>query len=233
MHVKCAILITRQIAETLGAAHKAGLTHRDIKPDNIMITPDDRVKILDFGLVKDEASLSTILTQTGRSLGTPAYMSPEQFKGVKDIDSRSDLYSLGVVLYEMTTGTPPFQGPSSHAFSRQHIEEIPERAFRKNPDIPRNLSLVIDRLLAKLPKDRYHNAEELISDLDRVEEGKPPKKIYKFRKSSRIPWYAWAAGIALFLLVISSIGFFLYKNQQSAKAKAAIDNLIVDARRIA
>jgi len=231
--IEQAMSIARRIAETLGEAHKTGLFHRDIKPDNIIIQADGNVKILDFGLVKDEASLSTVLTQTGRGLGTPAYMSPEQCQGDKKIDGRTDLYSLGVVLYEMATGEQPFKGPTTAAYTRQHIEDIPERAFKRNPRVPENLSLVIDRLLAKKPEDRYQSAEELINDLERINAGKPPLKIYRFKKPRRISPVLIVAGIALAFVILGAGGWFAYGRYQMAKTLTELELALTNAERYA
>ena len=119
-----------------------------------------RVKLLDFGLAKDVKALSTVLSQTGQSLGTPAYMSPEQCTGGQ-VDSRTDIYSLGVCAYHMITGTSPFAGPTTVAYAQQHAEEPPPDILKRNPLCPKNLADCIYRCMAKAAKDRYADCDDL------------------------------------------------------------------------
>jgi serine/threonine-protein kinase len=130
----------RQIAGVLQAAADIGLVHRDLKPQNIIIDSRGNARLLDFGLAKDTAALVSVYSATGQSLDTPPYMSPEQCEGTKEIDSRSDLYSLGATAYHLLTGEPPFAGPTQSAFMRQHLEDIPTPAVKLNPSVPLNLS---------------------------------------------------------------------------------------------
>jgi serine/threonine protein kinase len=158
------VRIGLQMAQGLAAAHARGLTHRDIKPGNILLEPPhDRVKLTDFGLARiaDDAKL----TRTGLVSGTPLYMAPEQALG-EAADPRSDLFSLGTILYEMCAGQPPFQGNSALAILKQ-ITETKHRPLREiNPDVPEWLAEVIDELLAKRPEDRYQSAADLAEVLD-------------------------------------------------------------------
>jgi serine/threonine-protein kinase len=176
------IKMMRQIAAVLEEARQLGLVHRDIKPDNIIVDDEWNVKLLDFGIAKDTKTLDSVLSLTGQTLGTPPYMSPEQCKGAKDIDTRSDLYSLGVVAYQCLSGHVPFPGPTTPAFINQHLTEIPRPLTEANPKIPKNLSQVIDRLLAKDPNNRHQTPVELLEDLNRVERGEAPVKIYHAKK---------------------------------------------------
>jgi len=158
-----AIDIFRQICEGLQAAHEMGVIHRDLKPQNILIDGRGRVAIGDFGLAKslDLASL----TEAGKVIGTPHYMSPEQVKGTA-LDQRSDLYSLGIILYEMLTGTVPFTGSSAYEVMIQRTQRTPRPASDHNPKIPPYLLKILDRCLQPAPKLRYSSAAEILLDLD-------------------------------------------------------------------
>jgi eukaryotic-like serine/threonine-protein kinase len=147
--------IAAQVADALSAAHAAGIIHRDIKPGNIMIEPDGSVKVLDFGIAR--ALDSHTLTQTATVLGTSAYMSPEQALG-QPVDARSDIYSLGCVLYEMLTGEPPFIADVSAAVLHQHVRVEPKPARERNPAIPPALNDLVMQMLAKSPGDRPQTA---------------------------------------------------------------------------
>ncbi len=164
-----AVRIAREVAAGLEAAHAVGLLHRDIKPGNILLeAPKGRVKLLDFGLATPFAPGDTKLTQTGLVVGTPAYMSPEQARAWK-ADHRSDLFSLGVVLYQMCSGQLPFNGPDTMAILTALAMDAPVPVSRLNPKVPLRLELLIDRLLDKDPAGRPQSAGELVADLRSVE----------------------------------------------------------------
>ena len=153
------LYIGSQVANGLKEAHKRGLVHRDIKPGNIMITPDGKVKVTDFGIVSLQNEESDI-TKTGAVLGTASYISPEQAQG-KPVSFESDLYSLGTVLYELIAGKPPFTGDSPIATATKHLTDKPEKLSIYRKDIPKALENAILKLLEKRPSDRFKSAEDL------------------------------------------------------------------------
>ncbi len=172
-----AVSIAVQVAEALAYAHQRGIVHRDIKPPNIMIASDGMVKITDFGIASMRASES--LTQTGMMLGSPKYMSPEQVLG-KRADFRSDIFSLGIILYEMIAGTAPFGGENVTALMYQIVNLAPPAPSVLNFDVPELLDYVVAKMLAKSLEERYQTAAELAQDLHECErqlavrEGVPP-----------------------------------------------------------
>ncbi|MDO5027146.1 MAG: Stk1 family PASTA domain-containing Ser/Thr kinase [Tissierellia bacterium] len=157
------IYYAKQIALALQAAHRKGVIHRDIKPANILINKDDKVKVADFGIAR--VSSQATITYTSSILGTVHYISPEQVKGML-IDNRSDLYSLGVVLYEMATGDVPFDAESPVSIAIKHLQDQPKNISEINPNIDPNLEKIINKLLSKDAAYRYQTATELISNLD-------------------------------------------------------------------
>jgi eukaryotic-like serine/threonine-protein kinase len=159
--------IMRQSAQAIQAAGEVGLVHRDIKPENILVTRRGRVKVADFGLCRDEASEGMGVTQSGVTMGTPLYMSPEQAQG-HATDHRSDLYSLGVTFYHMLSGNPPFRGDSAVSLALKHVREFPRSLLIHRPDLPIEVDRLVMKLMAKSPNDRYQSAAEMLSDLSKL-----------------------------------------------------------------
>jgi len=162
--------IGAHVAAALGYAHKHGVIHRDVKPGNVLITDDGHVKVTDFGIAR-AINTEESLTQTGAVMGTATYFSPEQAEGL-GVDSRSDIYSLGVVLFEMVTGRPPFLGESPVAVASKHVRDNPPAPRELNPQIPPTFEAIILKSMAKDPNHRYTTAEELRADLLRFNEGR-------------------------------------------------------------
>jgi len=222
--VGTAISIAKQVCDGLVEAHRLGVIHRDLKPSNIMIDKAGTVRIMDFGIAR---SLKTKgITGTGVMIGTPEYMSPEQVEG-KEVDQHSDIYSLGIILYEILTGRIPFEGDTPFAIGLKHKSEEPENPRRLNSQIPEDLSRLILKCLEKDRENRYQSAEELCSELTRIEEGIPtterviPKRkpltsreiTVKFSlKKLFMPALAFVAIIAVIILAV-----FLIRKLPSGK----------------
>ena len=180
---KSALTITRQMASALGLAHQRNTLHRDIKPENILFHESGKAVLVDFGIAKD-ADTTSNFTKAGAVVGTPHYMAPERVTG-KSVDARSDLYALGVVLYEMLTGKKLYEGKDTFAISYAHVyDEIPPLPADKA-----HLQPLLDRMLAKSPDDRFQDAEELIAEIDAylAHSATPTGNRPKTRRTSRAP----------------------------------------------
>ncbi len=170
-----AIRYTDGILEALEYSHRAGVVHRDIKPGNVMVTSAGQVKVMDFGIARAVSDSSSTVAETTAILGTAAYFSPEQAKG-EPVDSRADVYSAGVVLYELLTGRPPFRGESPVAVAYQHVSETPLAPSELVETVPRSLDAVALRALAKDPFQRYQDAASFRAALDATRDGRDPSR---------------------------------------------------------
>ncbi|MGW5074380.1 Stk1 family PASTA domain-containing Ser/Thr kinase [Rhodococcus sp. NPDC004095] len=168
-----AMEVIADVCAALDFSHRNGIVHRDIKPANIMINRSGAVKVMDFGIARAISDSSSPMTQTAAVIGTAQYLSPEQARG-EQVDARSDVYSLGCVLFEVLTGEPPFKGDSPVAVAYQHVREDPALPSSVNPDIPRELDSVILKAMSKNPANRYQSAAEMRGDLVRVLGGQRP-----------------------------------------------------------
>ena len=208
-----AVRILRHVASALAYAHKHGVVHRDIKPDNVMLA-DDFALVTDFGVAKalsvSAASGASVLTSTGLAIGTPAYMAPEQAVADPTVDHRADIYAWGVMAYEMLTGLPPFSRATAQATLAAQAVEQPEPIQKKRPGLPPALSALVMRCLEKRPADRPQSASGLLTELDAIATstgGTQPATVASSGKRSLAP--AAIAGVAIVLL--AAVGGFLYK----------------------
>jgi eukaryotic-like serine/threonine-protein kinase len=170
-----AISVTRQVASALQHAHARGFIHRDIKPKNIMMTKTGDVKLADLGLARALSDKEAAEAEAGKAYGTPFYISPEQIRGKVDIGPQADIYGLGATLYHMVTGRVPFHGKNPSEVMHRHLKDELVPPDQVNPSISSGLAQIIELMMAKDPRDRYRNAEELLEDLDEVEAGRLPR----------------------------------------------------------
>ena len=164
--------IAAELADALAFAHRKGVIHRDVKPGNVLLTAAGQVKLTDFGIAANQFDANQGLTQTGSVMGTATYFSPEQAQG-HPVDGRSDVYALGVVLYEMLTGVPPFSGESPVAVAMKHVREVPPPMTTRVPDVPTQLQAIVNAALTKEIESRYQSAEEMRVDLVDFGRGRP------------------------------------------------------------
>ncbi len=253
LDVKRLAAIAVQMADGLAAAHAAGIVHRDLKPDNVYLvtrgTEKDFVKILDFGIAKVSNSATTKLTRAGAVFGTPHYMSPEQAAG-HPVDARTDIYSLGVMMYEMASGQLPFNADNFMGILTQHMYKapVPIRALVNTTECPPGLEAIVQKCLSKKPDQRYATMEELGEDLKRLLQGDSPLAVAELMSRSsgfsvpidyfktsgqsailpatptqkRAPWptYVWIAGVAAAVAIVAGV-FFLASGNGEAGAPTA------------
>src|SRR5438309_4553205 len=210
--VEDAVQIAREVADALSYAHSHDVVHRDIKPENILLEAGHAV-VSDFGIARAvTAAAAGNLTETGIALGTPGYMSPEQGAASGRVDERSDIYSLGCVLYEMLAGQPPYTGPSAESIVRQHLAAAPPRVSAMRAAVPPAIEQAIVRALAKTPADRFATAAELVEAL-----AAPTQRVRATGR--RTSWLAAGAGLAA-TLVAAAAGLFVLSRPHGTPALA-------------
>jgi eukaryotic-like serine/threonine-protein kinase len=158
----------RQLASVIAYLHSKGITHRDLKPENVLVTPDDQLKVADFGTALLEGAKRLTWKHLTEGVGTPNYMSPEQIQGERG-DTRSDIYAWGIMMYEFLTGRPPYDGDNWMAVMAGHLTKTPEPITRCNPDCPPALDAVVRKAMRRYPDNRYQTADALLADLDRLD----------------------------------------------------------------
>jgi Tol biopolymer transport system component/predicted Ser/Thr protein kinase len=213
-----AISIVKQVCDGLAEAHRLEVVHRDLKPSNIMIDRDGSVRIMDFGIARSVKGKG--ITRAGVMIGTPEYMSPEQVEG-KEVDQRSDIYSLGVILYEMVTGRVPFEGDTPFTIGVKHKSEIPKNPREINTHLPEDLSNAILKCMEKDREERYHSAEELRSELENIEKSIPtterivPKRKPITSKEITVQFRLKKLFIPVLVCIIllAVVGYFLFRGK--------------------
>ncbi len=198
-----------QIAQGLAKAHEKGIVHRDIKPANVLITIDSVAKIVDFGLAK--LAGGTKLTKAGSTLGTAAYMSPEQARG-ENVDARTDIWSFGVLMYEMITGQQPFKGEYANAVLYSILSSEPEPVTALRTGVPMELERIVNKCLEKGPAERYQHSDDLLADLrsmrKRVETGEVPRAAGAVKRLTGRPWYVYAGITVIVVAVILAVIYY-------------------------
>jgi serine/threonine protein kinase/tetratricopeptide (TPR) repeat protein len=230
LSIEDAVRITAEVAYALDYAHKRGFVHRDIKPENILLGTDGQAIVADFGIARAiSATGDEKLTQTGVTLGTPAYMSPEQAMAEREIDGRSDLYSLGCVLYELLAGQTPFFGPTAQAIiARQMVGAVPSLTVVRGT-IPEALEEVVLAALSKVPADRFKTAgefgdalKEAMGALPTTRRATISRRVARSGKKRRFP--VWAIALTVFLIAAGAAAVFAYREQHPAVARGGANS---------
>jgi len=201
------VILGIQVAETLDYAHQKGIVHRDVKPSNIIVQANGQIKITDFGIAHIEDPSAPVMTQAGEILGTPAYMSPEQVES-QTIDGRSDLFSLGIILYELSTGKRPFGGKNLAATFEAILHGAPLPPSEVNPSIPETLSRVIMKCLSKKPEDRFETGNAFAEALKRCLPEKEGIRVGGERVGKKSKKLIFS--LSLMLILIAAVGGFSY-----------------------
>jgi len=212
-----------QMAETLGYAHQKGIIHRDVKPSNIILQSSGQIKMTDFGIARIEDASASVQTQAGEILGTPAYMSPEQVFG-RPVDGRSDLFSLGIILYELCTGKRPFSGENMVAVFHAVTQNHPPEPMKLNPAISQKLSQIIMKCLKKAPEERFETGHALAHALsENLEKKEPPLQKAPKRKG---------LFISILILLVLGLGGFSYYFSQKVKPPPAEEKVFLSSLRV-
>ena len=213
-----AIAVIRGILEALEYSHRNGIIHRDIKPANVMITNSGDVKVMDFGIARALDDASATVTHAWTVVGTANYLSPEQARG-EVADSRSDIYSVGCLLYELITGRPPFLGDTPVAIAYQHVSADYIPVSELNPDLPIGIDNILSGALSKDPLARYQNAREMLDDINRLDRGEEVQKKIKDPKRRNLA----IAGVIAAVLLLTSGGYLISRIPQPTSLVALVD----------
>jgi serine/threonine-protein kinase len=216
--VEEAVGIARQIVDALGYCHHQGVVHRDLKPENVLITPDGRVKLTDFGIALLQGARRVTWGSLSSTVGTPDYMAPEQVRGDRG-DERTDVYAVGVMLYEMLTGEVPFQGDSPLAVMSQRVQRDPPPVNALRPDVPDALAVVVERALRRDPAERYASMVAFGHDLAHLDEVDVASYHWSQRGTSGLPGrlVTWAVvvGTLLALALLGLVGELIHRAQMA------------------
>ncbi len=209
--IERAIQITLSILDALEYIHTHGVVHRDLKPENIMVDPEDRIKLIDFGIAGAAGLRRLTFAKLTQAMGTPDYISPEQVKSKRG-DARSDIYAMGVMLYEMLTGDVPFHGPNAFAIMNDRLLNNPVPPRELNPEISPQLQEIIYRAIERNPANRYSSAKEFANDLRHQEEvGVAERPELREWKQRRSPWVRQALFYAMLAMIpVVILGLLLY-----------------------